>query len=226
MAHIELICAINANNMIDRPLLSKRLQTAYDYLRGNGVVHTITEFAEAIGKTQGDVSNALACRGRVMTIGLLTRVADTFPDVLNREYLLNGEGDVAAPDRTMKPYFEAKASAGFMSAASEGETGRITPRIPGMREYDFTIEAQGDSMLPRIESGDLLVCRKSDNRANPPIGKICVIDGKDGAVVKVIVDADEDCITLHSLNPAYRDYKVELTDVLGIAEVVGLVRSF
>lgn len=226
MAHIKLICAINANNMIDRPLLSKRLQAAYDYLRGNGVVHTITEFAEAIGKSQGDVSNALACRGRVMTIGLLTRVADAFPDILNRDYLLTGEGDVAAPDRTMKLHFDAKACAGFMCEKSEGETGNMRPRISGMREYDFTIEAEGDSMLPRIETGDLLACRQCDNRANPPIGKICVIDSKDGAVVKEIVDADEECITLHSLNPAYRDYKVELSDVLGIAEVVGLVRSF
>ena len=212
--------------MIDRPLLSKRLQTAYDYLRGNGAVHTITEFAEAIGKTQGDVSNALACRGRVMTIGLLTRVADAFPDVLNREYLLTGEGDVAAPDRTLRPHFEAKASAGFMSAISEGEAGVMLPRIPGVKDYDFTINAEGESMLPRIESGDLLLCRRAGDRANIPLGRICVIDGKDGAAVKVIAEADNECITLHSLNPDYKDYRVEFVDILGIAEVVGLVRSF
>lgn len=226
MAHIELICAINANNMIDRPLLSKRLQSAYDYLRGNGVVHTITEFAEAIGKTQGDVSNALACRGRVMTIGLLTRVADAFPDVLNRDYLLTGEGEVAAPDKSLRPHFEAKVSAGFMDGTSEGEAGVMRPPIPGMPDYDFTIEASGDSMMPRIESGDTLLCRRCDDRLNLPVGKICVIDSIDGAAVKVVAGVNEESVTLHSLNPKYDDYTVELTSINGIAEVVGLVRKF
>ena len=81
-------------------------------------------------------------------------------------------------------------------------------------------------MLPRIESGDLLLCRRAGDRANIPLGRICVIDGKDGAAVKVIAEADDECVTLHSLNPDYKDYRVEFADILGIAEVVGLVRSF
>jgi SOS-response transcriptional repressor LexA len=206
--------------------LHQRLLKSFDYLKDNGVVHTQTQFAEMVGKSQTQINGAFKDAPKRCTLGLMKAIADAFPDVLNREYLLNGEGDVAAPDMTMKPHFEAKASAGFMSATSEGEAGRMTPRIPGMREYDFTIEAQGNSMLPRIESGDLLVCRISDNRANPPIGKICVIDGKDGAVVKVLADADNEFITLHSLNPVYTDYRIDLAEVLGIAEVVGLVRSF
>lgn len=206
--------------------LHQRLQSVYDFLLDKGEIHNKAQFGERIGKSKSQISDAFRDRPKYCTIGLMKAIADAFPEILNREYLLEGKGDVAAPDRTMKPHFEAKASAGFMSPASVGESGMLTPRIPGMREYDFTIEAQGDSMMPRIESDDILVCRQCGNRANPPIGKICVIDSKDGAVVKEIVDADEECITLHSFNPVYRDYKVELSDVLGIAEVVGLVRSF
>lgn len=155
-------------------------------------------------------------------------IADAFPDILNRDYLLTGEGNIAAPDRTMKRHFDAKACAGFMNDVGVAEVGQMRPAIPGMKDYDFTIEARGASMLPRIESGDLLVCRRSMDRANPPIGKICVIDGKDGVVVKVIASANEDGITLHSLNPdpTYADYKVDSIDVIDIAEVVGLVRKF
>ena len=214
--------------MIDRALLSKRLNDAYDYLRGHGVVHTITEFASRVGKSQADMSSALGCKGRVMTLGLLTRVADTFPDVLNRDYLLKGEGDVAAPDRTMRPHYEATAAAGFMSGLADPESGTLRPRIPDMPSYDFTIDARGESMEPKIKSGDTLLCRLAEDRANPPIGKVCVIDGKDGAAVKVLAAASESgrTLTLHSLNPAYRDYTVDAAEISHIAVVVALLRKF
>lgn len=208
--------------------LHQRLLTSYKYLYDNGFVHSQTEFAEMIGKQKTHVNAAFKNVPKRCTIGLMKSIADAFPDILNRNYLLAGEGEVVAPDKTMRPHFEAKACAGFMYGVAEGEVGTMHPHIYGMRDYDFTIEAEGNSMLPRIESGDLLVCRKSEDRANPPIGKICVVDGKDGAVVKVIVSADDvaGIITLHSLNPAYDDYNVPFSDILGIAEVVGLVRSF
>lgn len=214
--------------MIDRALLSKRLNNAYDYLYRTGSVHNVAEFAKLLGKDRANVTNALACKGRVMTQKLLERVADTFPDVLNRDYLLMGEGDVAAPDRTMRPHYEATAAAGFMSGLADPEPGTLRPRIPDMPSYDFTIDARGESMEPKIKSGDTLLCRLAEDRANPPIGKVCVIDGKDGAAVKVLAAASESgrTLTLHSLNPAYRDYTVDAAEVSHIAVVVALLRKF
>ena len=159
-----------------------------------------------------------------MNESLLTRIADTFPDILNRDYLLTGQGDVAAPDRSMRPHFEATARAGFMTGLSNPEAGSLRHRHDDIPDYDFTITAEGDSMMPEIKSGDILFCRHSRDRANPPISKVCVLDGKDGAVVKVIRTADSDTVTLHSLNPDYKDYTVPLADILGIAEVVALIR--
>lgn len=210
--------------MIDRALLSKRLNNAYDYLYRTGSVHNVAEFAKLLGKDRANVTNALACKGRVMTQKLLERVADTFPDILSRDYLLTGQGDVAAPDRSMRPHFEATARAGFMTGLSNPEAGSLRHRHDDIPDYDFTITAEGDSMMPEIKSGDILFCRHSRDRANPPISKVCVLDGKDGAVVKVIRTADSDTVTLHSLNPDYKDYTVPLADILGIAEVVALIR--
>lgn len=206
--------------------LHQRLLKSFEYLRDNGVLHTQVQFAEAIGKSQAQMSLAFKDAPKRCTLGLMKAIADTFPDVLSRDYLLTGEGEVAAPDRTMRPHFEAKARAGFMDGVAQAETGTLRPRIPGVRDYDFTIGVDGMSMFPKIEPGDLLLCRKVTDRANPPIGKICVIDSKDGAVVKVVAGADEESIRLHSLNPNYRDYTVELASVGGIAEVVGSVRIF
>ena len=212
--------------MIDRELLRERLKNAYLHLKGKGLVHSKSDMARAVGVRVNNFMDAFGLRGNYMNESLLTKVADAFPAILNRDYLLTGEGDVVAPDKTMRPHYDAKACAGFMCGISDGETGTLRPMIPGMKDYDFTIGVDGDSMIPRIEPGDLLVCRKATDRANAPIGKICVLDGKDGAVVKVIAGATDDTVTLHSLNPDYADYTVDAADILDIAEVVGLVRSF
>ena len=214
--------------MIDRTILLQRLERAYELLLERGVIHSKSDLARAINKEPKNLMAAFSNTGRAMTLGLLTRVADTFPDVLNRDYLLKGEGAVSAPDRTMRPHYEATAAAGFMSGLADPESGTLRPRIPDMPSYDFTIDARGESMEPKIKSGDTLLCRLAEDRANPPIGKVCVIDSKDGAAVKVLAAASESgrSLTLHSLNPAYRDYTIDAAEVSHIAVVVALLRKF
>lgn len=211
---------------MDGDSLHQRLISAYKLLYDKGFVHSQSEFANLIGKQVTHVNAAFKNAPKRCTLGLMKAIADAFSEVLNRDYLLTGEGEVAAPDRSMRPHYDAKASAGTLSGFSDGEEGTMMERIPGMADYDFTINASGDSMLPRIESGDLLACRRRDDRANPPIGKICVIDARDGAAVKVVESIDSESIRLHSLNPDYDDYSVDLSDIYGISQVVGLVRHF
>lgn len=213
---------------MDKISAHKRLLQAIDYLKDSGMARKHEDIAELCGLPRPNISAAINGNPRYVTEGNLRKFAAAYSDYISEEWLLTGEGEMAVPDKTMRPHFEAKACAGFMYGVAEGEVGTMRPHIPGMRDYDFTIEAEGDSMMPRIESGDLLVCRKSEDRANPPIGKICVVDSKDGAVVKVIdsVDNEAGTVTLHSLNPAYNDYNVPFSDILDIAEVVGLVRTF
>ena len=214
--------------MIDRELLRSRLVAAYEYLKQKGLIHSKSDLARAVGIRVNNLNDAFGLRGNYMNEPLLTKIADTFPDVLNRDYLLKGEGDVAAPDRTMRPHYEATAAAGFMSGLADPESGTLRPRIPDMPSYDFTIDARGESMEPKIKSGDTLLCRLAEDRANPPIGKVCVIDGKDGAAVKVLAAASESgrTLTLHSLNPVYRDYTVDAAEISHIAVVVALLRKF
>ena len=213
---------------MDKDSAFARFRQSFDYLKDSGVLHKQSDLCDALGTGRSHVSEFYNGKEKYFTEGNVRKFAAAYSDYINCEWLLTGEGEMVVPDKTMRPHFEAKACAGFMYGVAEGEVGTMRPHIPGMRDYDFTIEAEGDSMMPRIESGDLLVCRKSEDHANPPIGKICVVDGKDGAVVKVIYSVDNEAgtVTLHSLNPAYSDYNVPFSDILDIAEVVGLVRTF
>ena len=205
----------------------KRFMQAYDYLTDSRIITKQVELVTTLGYTETAISCALKNKDRRFNSKFLKKFAIAYSDYINEDWLLTGEGEMINLSRTMRPHVEAKAVAGFMDGLSMGEYGdNQLPLIPGFSDYTFTIKAQGNSMLPRIEDGDMLICRMLTDRLNPPIGKICVIDTKEGWVVKVIESVNEDTITLHSLNPTYRDYQIDLSAILGIAEVVGLVRSF
>lgn len=227
-----------------------RIHQSIDYLRSIGIIHKQQDIADAMGMGKSRISEALRGKEGKFTDHFIDSFADTFSEHIHKEWLLTGEGEmkknfrlnipgrlaeqylklvgmVVEDNMNRRPHVDAKASAGFIDGLSDGDYGNDTrPLIPGMPDYTFTIIAKGDSMLPRIEDGDTLLCRKLTDRLNPPIGKICVLDTKEGFVVKVIERANEDTITLHSLNPKYRDYDIDQSSILGIAEVVGLVRSF
>ena len=94
----------------------------------------------------------------------------------------------------------------------------------GTGEY-FYLRAKGDSMMPYIIDGDLLLVKKTPSVDN---GKVAVIliDGEDGVVKKVIYDARK--VTLKSYNDKYppRVFKdAEKTRLLVLGEVVKTVRE-
>ena len=212
---------------MDKESVHRRLTQAVDYLKDKGKARNQAEISALTGVLQPHVSSALKGNPNRLSKQFIHKFATAYSDYINEQWLLTGEGQMVVADKAMRPHVSAKASAGFMDNLSEADYGDDTrPLISGMPHYTFTINAKGDSMLPRIEDGDTLLCRKLTDRLNPPIGKICVLDTKDGWVVKVIKGVTEDTMTLHSLNPDYRDYDIDLNTILGIAQVVGLVREF
>ena len=210
--------------MIDRALLSRRLNNAYDYLYRTGSVHNVAEFAKLLGKDRANVTNALACKGRVMTQKLLERVADTFPDVLNRDYLLKGEGDVAAPDKSLKPHYPATVAAGVLSGdVAQVMDYEVDMELPIRRfgKYDYMIDVEGSSMEPTYYSGDTVACRELiDSRELKP-GKIYVFVTRDGAVLKRYVSQTLSSIRVASDNLKFNPYGIDKDSILSIAEVVG-----
>lgn len=214
---------------MDKDSAFARFKQSIEYLRSKGKAWTDEEVHQLSGLQRPHVTAMRNGDYVRITEGNLKKFAAAYSDYINADWLINGEGRMENISRTMRPHYDAKVSAGFMDGISDGKmSAEFRALVPGMKDYDFTIDTKGDSMLPRIEEGDVLLCRKALDRLNPPIGKICVIDTKEGFVVKEILKNGEDCITVHSLNPEpqYHDYTIEHTNILGTAEVMGLVRSF
>ena len=203
-----------------------RLRNSIEYLKSRGRIHIDKDIVEGLGMNKGNVSRALNGNPRYFTEGFLRRFGAAYSDYINTEWLISGTGQMAVPDRSLKPHFDASASAGFMAGLSAPETGADLRTLDQQADdYDFTISARGDSMLPEIEDGDILACRVLSDRLNPPLGEICVIDTVNGAAVKQVAAVLEDSLLLHSLNPDYPDYDVSFPDLLSVARVVSLLRS-
>ncbi|MBD5302287.1 MAG: LexA family transcriptional regulator [Bacteroides sp.] len=212
---------------MEKELVFARFKKAIDYLKDNGKIHKQQDIADAIGISKAYMSDVMRDRGGKFSKDFIHRFSMAYSGYISEEWLLTGNGEMIIPDDSLKPHYDAKASAGFMDGLSEGKMpAEFRAIATPMLNYDFSIDTSGNSMMPRIENGDTLLCKISDDRLNPPLGKICVIDTMDGAVVKEITDVGETSLTLHSLNPDYEDYEIELTSINRIAEVVGLLREF
>lgn len=211
---------------MDKIQALKRFNDSVEYLKSKGRVHKQLDLAKAIGVSKSYMADALKDRGGKFSEGFLRRFGAAYSDYINTEWLINGTGQMAVPDRSLKPHFDASASAGFMAGLSAPETGTDLRTLDQQADdYDFTIAARGDSMLPEIEDGDILACRVLSDRLNPPLGEICVIDTVNGAAVKQVAAVLEDSLLLHSFNPDYPDYDVPFLDLLSIARVVALLRG-
>ena len=127
-----------------------------------------------------------------------------------------------------RPRIPLEAAAGSLSIAltsvSQSECEQL-PIIPTLPQYDFTIVARGESMLPAIESGDELACRFIHESAFIQWGRIHVLDTAQGIVVKRIFESDGR-ILCRSDNKNYPDFPVTKEEIHHMALVVGLLRHF
>ena len=96
------------------------------------------------------------------------------------------------------------------------KTFKVTPT-------SFLVEAVGDSMIPMIEEGDLVLADKTNSAQNGDL--VVVIHNGTAKIKKFFKEAKS--VILQSINPAYPPLSAYIDDDLEIAGVVtGIVRKF
>lgn len=192
----------------------------------------------ALGKTQNVSSN------------LLDKVCSAFPE-LNRIWLLTGEGDMLKENNTAAhiidtienenndndtqhsttlPLVPLSAIAGYNGWDNEGVALDECPQysIPDFIavKAEFLIRVSGSSMYPKYSSGDILACRKVQEIRFIQWGKVYVIDGSQGTMVKRLFEIpdDEDNILCKSDNENYPPFRLPKDDIRSLSIVVGAIR--
>jgi len=172
----------------------------------------------------------------------IQRISLTYP-YLNTGWLLTGQGEmlnsekVATPPSppTSKlgvPIIPFEAIAGYNGHDNEGigieQCERyIVPEFDTMG-VEFIVRVSGSSMYPKYSNGDLLACRKIREIVFFQWGKVYVIDGSQGVMVKRIFEDSmrEDYIMCVSDNKEhYPAFSIPKTDIRSLSIVLGVIRT-
>ena len=185
---------------------------------------TISAFEKMCGIGNGTIDK-IGSRGP--SSNLISRIIEVYPE-LSADWLISGKeahtGAVKTPGIPLLPF---GALAGYM-----GENNGVqsfngeTVYFPDFSERgaDCAIRVEGDSMIPRYNSGDVLAIRILRDPAFFQWGRCYVISTTQGCIVKrLFPDPDDpEGIICHSENSEmYPDYKITKSDVLAVAIVVG-----
>lgn len=210
---------------MDKDSAFARFKQSIEYLNTKGQALKDQEIADLSGLKRPHVTAMRNGDYVRLTEGNLRKFAAAYSGYINEDWLLNEDGEMAKPEKQMRPFLEANAAAGFLGSGSIPETGdNLRDLNSFFPDYSFMIKVQGSSMEPDIYDGDVLICRSLTDSLNPPVNKVCVIDTKENVLVKEITGSEDGCLILHSFNPKYPDQRVEFSSINGIALVVGALR--
>ncbi|MEG2947367.1 MAG: S24 family peptidase [Bacteroidales bacterium] len=151
-------------------------------------------------------------------------------EYLSGEWLLSGKGEMIRKealltDSTPIPVYNAEASAGGGVLRLGSEFINHYLQVPFARKGDIALTTVGNSMLPVICTGDLLVVREKTNwHEHLEPGKIYVIVTNEEIYVKVISEVLPDkSLLLHSYNGEYSDFRVSAQYIHSIFRVVSIL---
>lgn len=114
--------------------------------------------------------------------------------------------------------------AGYDWLAEENVVDYITikERIPNLEEY-YALRITGDSMLPLLSEGDLVIVHDQDDVESGQTA-VVLINGEEATVKKLI--KTNDGIELHAMNPYYPIRKFTYEDMRNIpVKIIGRVKE-
>lgn len=123
-------------------------------------------------------------------------------------------------------YIPQPVQAGYLSGFSDDNNKSMFIHIPGFEDKKDCIAFPviNDSMAPLISSGDILVCRKLEDKSEIRFGNVFVVVDEDGIVVKRLIKSDDDnYIEMHSDNHVYAPYPVEKSKIKAVYVVLGFI---
>ncbi|MGM9810495.1 MAG: helix-turn-helix transcriptional regulator [Paludibacteraceae bacterium] len=231
----------------------EKLREMYQYAREMELCKNQKGFAEIVGVTPNNMSNAFSDKlaDKFCSNSFLLKVNDALGHVFSTDWLLYGDGDMLKENNTAAhiidttqnenndndtqhyttlPLVPLSAIAGYNGWDNEGVALDDCPQysIPDFIavKAEFLIRVSGSSMYPKYSSGDILACRKVQEIRFIQWGKVYVIDGSQGTMVKRLFEIpdDQENILCKSDNENYPPFKLPKDDIRSLSIVVGAIR--
>lgn len=191
---------------------------------------TQEQFAQKLGIDQSNFSKILKGQ-RTCGKNIKKAICSSFNVIPN--WLENGKGDKyleQIPKGEGLPLLPYSAMAGALSGSSISTMDYECEHyvVPAFHNADFLVRVQGDSMMPRYCSGDIVACKKVPmNKLFFQWGKTYVLSTSQGVLIKRVDPGKrEDTVSIVSYNKEYQTFQLPMEDINkeGLAMVVGLIR--
>jgi len=221
-----------------------KFREIYTYLEENRLIRGKSDIAKKLG-TYNHVVNSILKGKRNITVDQINRLIEAYN--INANYVfgcstemilgegpsgnnasLHDAGFVGRTNITLVPY---KAVAGYALGKHDKEYLNSLQKfnIPGQEGELIAFEISGDSMLPTITNGDIIICEPLE-RGEPVKDNSVYVVVTDVVVTKRIQQVRENNIVtrfrLISDNDAvYKPYDVELDEITQILKVKSRLTS-
>lgn len=213
-------------------------QRLFEFIEASG--YSIREFERLISVSNGAVNHLTD----TLSANMKEKISTNFQQ-LNMDWLLYGHGSMlkSADENAIiahardnnkgtreLPLVPIDAIAGYNGWDEAGVTLSECPQysVPDFLavKAEFLIRVSGSSMYPKYSSGDILACRKVQEIRFIQWGKVYVIDGSQGMMVKRLFEiaGDEENILCKSDNENYPPFKIPKDDIRSLSIVVGAIR--
>lgn len=214
---------------MDKNFAHKRLLQAVDYLKDNGKARTHEEIAQLTGIRRPFISAAIRGDFSRITQGNLSKFADAYSEYINKEWLIDGIGNMEVPRGDKRKYIPIQVAAGFqgmsLNSVRDFECEFVSLDELYGQNCNCVVRAKGDSMFPTIFDGDYIMCQKIDTSLEINPNDIYIVDSKEGAVIKRL-KLDGDNLIAKSDNPRYESFTIPMESVISIFKVGGILRRF
>ena len=187
-------------------------------------------FEKACGLSRGYINNLR----HAPSSDKLQRIFSAFPK-MSRTWLLTGEGEMLNRKDELEKEgkmelpliplnFYAGALTGVCDSIMDYECEKYI--VPIFRGAEFLVRVQGDSMVPKFASGDIVACKRvSLDRLWFQWGKTYVLDTSQGPLIKRIEKSDQEgYVSIHSNNPQYSPFDLPVEEINALALVIGTIR--
>ncbi|HEX5169104.1 MAG TPA: LexA family transcriptional regulator [Cyclobacteriaceae bacterium] len=163
------------------------------------------EFAQRIGITQGALSQIESDKSKA-SFETINKISDEFN--VNCNWLIRGSGEVLLPaessrtesvgatqsDKASIPLIREEAHAGYVNGVKDRSylSSLDVYQIPGFEKGDYRLfEIVGDSMVPTLHPGEIVVCEFAADSSLIENSSLCVLIYKDGIVAKRVFQYPE-----------------------------------
>lgn len=208
--------------MIMSTTFSERVHELMDYHRLNK-----NSLSVKLGFTANTTITRLANHPeRNPSYELLVTILKAFPGLSGR-WLLLGEGKMWVKDEidatTLWTQYYGKDMIGVLKQVTDAPPiSRM--RIHGYADCELAVDVYGDSMAPKFNPGDIVICKKVGIEDPIAFGEAYLICTQEPMVRYIKSAPSDDTLKVSAESPRFEDMVIKRSDITCLYRVKGLVR--